>query len=100
MSEEKSEKESAEWQLAGLCALPVMWMWSGLVFCKLWQWFVISAFNAPKIGIAEAIGISLTIRFLSGRASSNAKWSEIIIASIVYPAIVLLAGWIVKQFLP
>lgn len=33
-----------------------------LVLSKIWQWFIVKLYNAPAIGIAGAIGITLFIR--------------------------------------
>ena len=34
---------------------------SGLVLSTMWEWFIVSTFEAPQITILEAVGISMIV---------------------------------------
>ncbi len=81
-------------------------VWSGYAFSILWEWFVVSAFNAPKIDIPTAIGLALITSFLTHQASKEEKGREFsdiltegVFTGILKPAFVLFAGWIITLFL-
>lgn len=83
-------------------------IFGGWVLTILWKWFIVSTFNAPALGIAQGIGLSLTIGFLTNKykpTESQSKKSfsenltEGLIGAVIQPSLVLLFGWIVKMFL-
>lgn len=83
-------------------------IFGGWVLTILWKWFIVSTFNAPSLGIAQGIGLSLTIGFLTNKykpteSQSKKSFSENLtegfIGAIIQPSLVLLFGWIVKMFL-
>lgn len=72
----------------------------GLVFSLLWAWFVVPL-GAPKIGIPAAIGISLTINYLTIDLSATREridGLERVIAGLMLSAMVLGIGWLIHQF--
>lgn len=84
-------------------------IWYGFVLTKLWLWFMVSTFDLPVINIPTAIGIYLTIGFmtkrpikpeknLEGKAMMKAL-IEAISSSLVTPAFALIVGYIVLQFI-
>lgn len=80
-------------------------IWRGYVLSKLWAWFIVTKFNAPPIGIASAIALSLFVGFLlphqklktDGKPFSD-LFSEAIAMAIFRPAMALLFGWILTHF--
>lgn len=74
----------------------------GWVLTKLWVWFIIPIFHLPVLGIAQAIGISLIMHYLTNEnpdRKDDRKWFESVATAVVMPFIVLLMGWIVTLFL-
>jgi hypothetical protein len=93
--------------IASLAILILSPIWRGFVLSKLWLWFVVSTFGLPVLGLAQAIGISLIVSYLtlatpSKKPDDAPKYSlvECVAISIVIPAFALLMGWIVQFFLP
>jgi len=39
---------------------------SGFVLSQLWEWFIVLTFNLPLLTVAQAIGVSLVFRALTG----------------------------------
>lgn len=83
-------------------------VWNGYVLSVLWAWFIISLFpSAPALGIASAIGISVTIGFLTQKdipeSDDKKSTTERIITAFLYgfmrPLFALIAGAIVRMFL-
>lgn len=90
-------------------------LFSGWVLTVLWEWFIIPLFSRPdldipQLSIVAACGLMLTFRFLITQPTNNqnksngatdwrSKLGEVIILSFMYPAVVLLVGWIFSVFL-
>lgn len=74
---------------------------------KLWLWFIVSTFHVIPLGVAQALGIATTIRFLTyqwdaRRNSTGAELEKLMEAGlygIFASGIVLLFGWTLKAFL-
>ena len=74
-------------------------IWGGLVLSILWGWFIVPL-GLPEIGLANAIGVSLVVGFLTRHhATSEKDLSDRIIESLITPLIVLGFGWVVHLFL-
>ena len=79
--------------------------WSGYVLSILWGWFMVPVFHLPTLSIPTAIGIALVIGYLTKQDMSNLKkeedrkWYSVLFEAFMRPAVSLLVGWIVKQFL-
>ena len=81
----------------------------GFVLVKLWVLFVIPIFNVPVIGIAQAIGISLVIGFLTAQKPVKQEikknkdvWDDFLTSfftMIVASLVILAFAWIINQFL-
>jgi putative flippase GtrA len=90
-----------------LIAMIVTPIWRGYALSKLWLWFIVSAFGAAPLGIAQAIGLSLIVSFLTHQTDSyedkekslNEKMTRAVLLAFMTPAMALLIGWIVKGFL-
>lgn len=82
-------------------------IWRGFVFSKLWLWFIVPTFAAAPLGIAQSIGVGCVAMMLTTPAKApkkdDRKFDEAALESIslaaVYPAMALLFGWIVKQWI-
>lgn len=80
-------------------------IFQGVAIHKIWQWFVVPKFNAPSIGVAEAIGLSIMLSLLMPMSSPTAEagvpsWRKVLYAlsPIIRPAMALLIAYIAKQF--
>lgn len=47
------------WGILLLLTIPIVAIWRGFVLTKMWGWFI-TPFGVHQIGLAHAIGISLT----------------------------------------
>jgi uncharacterized membrane protein len=82
-------------------------IWSGYVLSKLWSWFVVTTFSLPEIGVATAIGLALTIGYLTkGEEKADAEGKEFgellleaIIKALMKPTFTLGIGWVITVFL-
>lgn len=98
--------------------LPLFLLWivsgtiiRGLVFAKLWDWFLIPNLHVPPIGAAQALGIALLVSVLTdhGSASSVTKSdgsSSVtrvvltgIFKSIIYSLVILAMGALYHSFM-
>jgi hypothetical protein len=82
-----------------LLALTAIWV--GFVFSTMWGWFVAPVTTLPEIGIAEAIGLSITIHLFTNRTAvnQNAETGAKVMGLLLYPLYALFFGWIVLQFI-
>ena len=96
--------------IAGVLGLAVIGaIWSGYVLTILWAWFVVPTFGLPPLALAPAIGLAVVVSYLThqyhpkpAKPDDDGKWDETarVIAHMVFrPAIALLVGWIVKQWM-
>ncbi len=81
-------------------------MISGFVLQTLWGWFIAPKFAVSALGLAEAIGLSMVVTFLthsaptdSERQTSGEKTQVVINAFILKPVLYLLIGLIVSSFI-
>jgi hypothetical protein len=72
----------------------------------LWAWFIVSAFALPALGVAQSIGICMTVRYITffpTAAKDTRTDTEKIIEGLVYslgmPLMALAFGAIVKSFI-
>ena len=82
---------------------------SGLVLSKMWEWFIVSTFEAPQITILEAIGISMIVGlFTRGLATKMdtddderilyrfaRMWGRLLLS----PFITLFIAWIIYKLM-
>lgn len=90
--------------LLGLISAAVIgYIWGGYVFSVLWAWFVVTAFAAPPLGIAQAIGVTMAARFVFVKwkpEKDDSKPWDALLGAFVTPLLFLAVGWIVKQWVP
>ena len=82
-------------------------IWSGYALSILWAWFIVSTFSLPELSIPAAIGIALTISYLTHQDipvdNKSRDFGEILLEGIAKgltkPSIALLIGLVVTLFL-
>lgn len=75
-------------------------VWRGYVLSILWGWFIVRAFGLPALNIPLAIGLSLTVGFLTQRLRQEKESTHFVIGvATLAPAVSLFMGWIVTKFL-
>jgi hypothetical protein len=91
--------------LGGLILGP---MWYGYVLSIMWGWFIVPTFHLPLLGKAIAIGLALTIKQITDQVKPECQkedktfWQAIgtgVAHTFGNPAIALLYGYIIKQFI-
>ncbi len=73
----------------------------GFVLKLLWGWFIVTTFGLPAISLAQAIGISMIVNYLTIQhiPRTDQERAEMYSYSLTSPVIVVFAGWIVHLFL-
>ncbi|HEV2734879.1 MAG TPA: hypothetical protein VGV85_08560 [Longimicrobiaceae bacterium] len=107
MTKSESEAVAGCFAVVGMLAvtpalLAAIAVWEGFALKVLWGWFVVPAFNAPALGWAHAVGLSLIAGLLvmsprqyKGHEQDSTKT---LVSAALAPAVVLAAGWLVKLF--
>ena len=88
--------------LLALIFVPLIYIWNGFVLQQLWGWFAVEKFALPPLSIAEAIGISLIVGFLTTHVSDAKEKQEAwitLVAGVINTGIVLLIGFVVHLFM-
>lgn len=97
----------------GVLFLPFMAILNGFVMYKLWLWFMVEPFEAPPIGIAHMIGLSVCIGLIAqyfkkesddknedkSFTEKAAKFKSQVARSLLYTLCALLIAWITKLFM-
>lgn len=89
----------------GLIAIGAIW--NGYALTILWGWFVVPTFGAPMLALAPAIGLAMVASYLTHQytpkvAREGSTWEQIghaLSHTAMKPAIALLVGWVVKQWM-
>lgn len=89
--------------LAGITAFFIaLGAWTDYVAYKLWEWFVVPAFNAPHLTWFQVFCITLIVslytpkRYVKGEKHDT---SGLMIGIIVIPALILLVGYIAHHYM-
>lgn len=63
----------------------------GVVFSKLWEWFLVPTLNLPELGAAQCAGIGMILMYLSSLSHTGSQKStkEKTLSTIVYYLLVL-----------
>lgn len=75
---------------------------NGYALSVLWGWFVVPALGAPALRIPYAIGLSLVVAMLTHqqrKSEHTPEFAEALLSGLITPFLMLLLGWIVKQFI-
>lgn len=80
-------------------------IWQGYVLHILWGWFMTPVFSLPPLTMFQAVGVALVVGYLTKQSESGLKKDKNLKPYLMWyemalnPALALLVGWIVKQFL-
>lgn len=83
-------------------------IWSGYVLSVLWGWFVVPLFeSAPTLSVLSAIGISMTINFLTYHHDARIKderptrerFADAFLFGIMRPLLALVFAGILRLFM-
>ena len=82
-------------------------VWSGFALSILWGWFIVPTFGLTTLSIPSAIGVAIMLEYVthqyqkknSSDVEGLAAFGDVIVQAMLRPAIALLVGWIVKQWL-
>ena len=83
--------------LVAIAAVPL----NGLALAKLWLWFIVPVFHAPSLSAAQAIGIAMTVSFITSQYAGKddrEAW-EAAVAALIKPLVAVSIGWVVTWFL-
>jgi hypothetical protein len=88
-------------------AIALGYVWKGFVLTILWGWFMVPTFGLQPLAIAPAIGVSIVVGYLTHQRHQNdgekggslERTAEIFGYMAMMPALALLVGWIVKQWM-
>jgi len=76
------------------------------VFLKLWQWFIMTTFDAQSITIAQAMGIMLFVGYLRPKRKTNdeekftiKKITKSFLETLLMAIFVLGIGWLITLFI-
>ncbi len=80
---------------------------NGYALSVLWKWFVVPTFGAPALGLVPAIGVAMTVSYLTHQThdckkeekSFGEKIEKRITIAILNLSFVLFLGWIVHMFM-
>lgn len=76
----------------------------GFVFSKLYEWFIVSTFQAPKITFAQALGLILFVGYLKPQAKKDEekfsieKLAKQFFGQVLMALFVLVVGYLILQF--
>ena len=77
----------------------------GFVFIKLYEWFIMSAFQAPKITFAQALGVMLFVGYLKPKTKKDEekfsieKYGKQFLELVLMALIALGLGYLILQFI-
>jgi len=75
----------------------------GWVFMKLWEWFIVYAFNAHKLDLIQSIGVSFFIGYLKWKKDDKEsegieKVAMKFLQTLIYMAVFFGLAWIITLF--
>lgn len=82
-------------------------IWRGFVLSKLWLWLIAPTFGAPLLGIAQSIGLTLVVSFLTHQTDTyedktktpGERVTSAVSITFLTPAMALAIGAIVRCYL-
>lgn len=79
----------------------IMSVVKAFVITTLWHWYIVPFFHLPELPLAISFGISLLISYLIPESENNKDWTlgQKLAYMILFPATVLLFGWIGTFFI-
>lgn len=79
-------------------------IWSGFALSVLWRWFFVPTLGLPEISIPAAIGIAITVNYMTHQYQPAEEEDEIkrlrklFVTMLLKPAMALFIGWLVKKW--
>jgi len=73
----------------------------GWVLTYLWDWFIVNTFSLPSLGVAAAIGVAMTVKFITYHGPMpEEKNNPLKSFSVLYlrPLFALAGGWVIWKF--
>lgn len=85
--------------LPGMAAIVLAIMLQAFVLSVLWGWFLTELFHLPVITLMEAMGVSLTARYLLGSGGNPSEDKGFKMWAILFfkPGIILFMGYLIKS---
>jgi hypothetical protein len=82
-------------------------IWSGFALSVMWGWFIVPTFGLPALDLAPAIGLAMVVGYLTHQYDSSKEATgdhlERLLRPLGFliarPAIALVMGWVVKQWM-
>ena len=108
MNRQPKENMLALTAVLGILAVTALgFVWSGFALSILWGWFMVPTFGLAPLSIPSAIGVSMVMGYITHQyqkknTSDIIVWAGVADAvadTLLRPAMTLLAGWIVKQWI-
>jgi len=78
---------------------------TGFMFVSLWMWFIVPVFHVQAISVPQALGIAITIRFLTWVRSEpdsrpfGEQMFDMWVWAIGHPVLTLIFALIYRMFL-
>lgn len=80
---------------------------NGVVFSKMWEWFVADTFEVQELSMVQAIGIALGVQFLTVKIDSRTDdkrdvfevFGKLWLTKLITTAAFFVEAWIVSMFL-
>lgn len=74
---------------------------NGLALVLLWIWFIVPVFHLPPLTVAQALGLSVTVTFVTSQytGKDDRNTSERVATILLKPLFALAFGWVVRLFL-
>lgn len=72
----------------------------GWVLSKMWGWFIVGRFHLPPLSIPVAIGLALTVRFLTHQHAHDERkgWQKVLDLTVV-PLMTLFFGYLLHLWM-
>jgi len=85
-----------------LLITPFSMMYHGYALSILWRWFVVPTFGIPALSIPAAIGLGLTIAYLTHQniqEDESRPIEQAFALAVIKPTFALFIGWLVQFFM-
>jgi hypothetical protein len=92
------------WKLLGALVLFAVSIYlSTYTVQHLWQWFVVPLFSVPVLGLLQAMGLAMFVRYLTKGPTYYVEredaYKDRLIHSIMHPVLALGVGYVVHLYI-